>query len=296
VSAYNGGPARPNFKYGEGVERAAQHARRVVEQAAVLNGESVVEMQWLRAPSLHQGDMWSSLIFSHQCDGCMAGALAGSGPCCEDCARRSGAYVSVASRADAELADPALERTELAAEREAEEQELAAIYGGRGLEPAPAHSMAQRLIAHDALAAHARDELRLSEKHARLPIQTVVASAATFAAGAILPIATTMVIPERTDRTCGIDGFVALPCRDERAGCESWWRLCMAWRNPCRVLRRTGHGHNSLRRGAVRNNCELSEGRRERMEVAQLVESLVDHGAGDSGQRLCIGRCRVSHS
>jgi hypothetical protein len=50
VSAYNGGPGRPNFKYGEGVNRAAEHARRVVEQAAALNGETVVEMKWLRAP------------------------------------------------------------------------------------------------------------------------------------------------------------------------------------------------------------------------------------------------------
>ncbi len=107
----------------------------------------------------------------------------------------AGEYVSVSSQADTERADLALERTELATRPAAEEEELAAIYRRRGLEPALARTVAQQLMAHDALAAHARDELGLSDSLVARPMQAALASAATFAAGAGLPILTVLLAP-----------------------------------------------------------------------------------------------------
>ena len=100
----------------------------------------------------------------------------------------AGEYVSVSSQADTEQADLRRERLELEGDYEYERRELAAIYRGRGLEPALAEQVADQLMARDALAAHARDELGLSETHAARPVQASLASAATFAIGAALPL------------------------------------------------------------------------------------------------------------
>jgi VIT1/CCC1 family predicted Fe2+/Mn2+ transporter len=107
----------------------------------------------------------------------------------------AGEYVSVSSQADTERADLARERIELATQPEAEETELATIYERRGLEPALARAVAQQLMAHDALGAHARDELGLSEKFAARPLQAAFASALTFAVGAALPIVAVVFAP-----------------------------------------------------------------------------------------------------
>jgi VIT1/CCC1 family predicted Fe2+/Mn2+ transporter len=107
----------------------------------------------------------------------------------------AGEYVSVSSQADTERADLARERTELATDRASEEDELAAIYERRGLEPAVARTVALQLMAHDALGAHARDELGLSDTLTANPLQAALASAATFAAGAVLPILAAMLAP-----------------------------------------------------------------------------------------------------
>ncbi len=107
----------------------------------------------------------------------------------------AGEYVSVSSQADTERADLALERTELATQRSAEEKELSAIYVQRGLDPALARTVALQLMAHDALGAHARDELGLSAKLIARPLQAALASAATFSVGAALPILTVMWTP-----------------------------------------------------------------------------------------------------
>jgi VIT1/CCC1 family predicted Fe2+/Mn2+ transporter len=107
----------------------------------------------------------------------------------------AGEYVSVSSQADTEKADLERERRELATDREFERRELAAIYVKRGLEASLAQRVADQLMAHDALAAHARDELGLSETHAARPIQAALASAATFAAGAALPLLAVLVRP-----------------------------------------------------------------------------------------------------
>lgn len=108
----------------------------------------------------------------------------------------AGEYVSVSSQSDTEKADLARERGELATEPEFELNELAGIYVGRGVEPELARQVAQQLMAKDALGAHARDELGISEITAARPIQAAFTSAGTFATGAALPLVATMAVPE----------------------------------------------------------------------------------------------------
>lgn len=100
----------------------------------------------------------------------------------------AGEYVSVSSQADTEKADLARERHELETDAIFEHAELAAIYVKRGLDPALAAQVADQLMTKDALGAHARDELGLTEVHAARPIQAAFASALTFAVGAALPL------------------------------------------------------------------------------------------------------------
>ncbi|MBE0642799.1 MAG: VIT family protein [Bacteroidetes bacterium] len=107
----------------------------------------------------------------------------------------AGEYVSVSSQADTEKADLSREKDELAANPELETKELAAIYEGRGLETALAQQVARQLMRHDALSAHARDELGLNEIHTARPLQAAFASAVTFAAGAAVPLLTAFLTP-----------------------------------------------------------------------------------------------------
>ena len=107
----------------------------------------------------------------------------------------AGEYVSVHSQADTEQADLTRERGELEGDPAAELRELTAIYVGRGLEPGLAHQVAEQLTAHDALGTHARDELGISEKLSAKPVQAALASAASFAVGAALPLAVTALAP-----------------------------------------------------------------------------------------------------
>jgi VIT1/CCC1 family predicted Fe2+/Mn2+ transporter len=104
----------------------------------------------------------------------------------------AGEYVSVHSQADTEKAELEVERMELKADDVGEHKELAAIYVARGLDPSLAKQVAEQLMAHDAIGAHARDELGLSEtSHAR-PIQAALASAGSFAVGAAMPLFTAL--------------------------------------------------------------------------------------------------------
>ena len=116
----------------------------------------------------------------------------------------AGEYVSVHSQADTEKADLARERGELAADVQAEQRELQAIYVGRGLEPGLAQQVAEQLMAHDALGAHARDELGISQAFSARPVQAALASAASFAVGAALPLAMAALVPES-----GLIGWVS---------------------------------------------------------------------------------------
>ena len=107
----------------------------------------------------------------------------------------AGEYVSVSSQADTEQADLKRERHELATEPQAEEDELTSIYVRRGLEPELARTVARQLMASGALAAHARDELGLTEELAARPLQAALASAATFGLGAAVPVLAVLVAP-----------------------------------------------------------------------------------------------------
>ncbi|XUW92774.1 VIT family protein [Burkholderia sp. M6-3] len=108
----------------------------------------------------------------------------------------TGEYVSVSSQADTEKAALRQERTELATDFSREHGELAAIYVKRGLDLPLARQVAEKLMAHDALGAHARDELGISEATAARPLQAALASAGSFAAGAALPVVVAAVAPD----------------------------------------------------------------------------------------------------
>lgn len=107
----------------------------------------------------------------------------------------AGEYVSVHSQADAEKADLKLERAELRADDAGEHKELAAIYVARGLDRTLAKQVADQLMAHDALGAHARDELGISAAFRARPIQAAFVSAGSFAVGAAMPLAVTAIAP-----------------------------------------------------------------------------------------------------
>jgi len=107
----------------------------------------------------------------------------------------AGEYVSVSSQADTERADLEVERRELAVDGAAEHEELTRIYVGRGVERTLASQVAAQLMAHDALGAHARDELGINEITQPRPVQAALASAAAFAAGALAPLIVAWGLP-----------------------------------------------------------------------------------------------------
>jgi VIT1/CCC1 family predicted Fe2+/Mn2+ transporter len=107
----------------------------------------------------------------------------------------AGEYVSVQSQQDSELADLERERVELKTDNKGEHRELASIYVSRGLDPALANQVAEQLMNHDALGAHARDELGISETLRARPIQASLASAGSFTVGAAMPLLVTIIAP-----------------------------------------------------------------------------------------------------
>ncbi len=157
---------------------------------------------WLRAAVLGANDgivSTASLILGVAAAGAtsqnilitgVAGLVAGS------MSMAAGEYVSVSSQSDTEKADIEKERLELASQPDHELAELAAIYMSRGLNADTAKSVAAQLMAHDALGAHTRDELGISDTSAAQPVQAAIASAATFAVGAALPLLVVFVSPQ----------------------------------------------------------------------------------------------------
>ncbi|OIP19083.1 MAG: hypothetical protein AUK53_00570 [Betaproteobacteria bacterium CG2_30_59_46] len=156
---------------------------------------------WLRAAVLGANDgivSTASLILGVAAAGAnsksiliagVAGLVAGA------MSMAAGEYVSVSSQADTERADLDRERKELAADPEHEHAELAAIYVGRGLDAGLASDVATQLMAHDALGAHARDELGISDTLTARPVQAALASAGTFSVGAALPLLIVTLVP-----------------------------------------------------------------------------------------------------
>ena len=116
----------------------------------------------------------------------------------------AGEYVSVSSQADTEAADLACERAELASDPEFEHRELAAIYQKRGLDPLTADKVATQLMAHDAIGAHARDELSITHITTARPVQAAFTSAVTFTAGAALPLAAAWLQPSGPAMIAGV--------------------------------------------------------------------------------------------
>lgn len=156
---------------------------------------------WLRAAVLGANDgivSTASLVLGVAAAGAdtqgilvagVAGLVAGS------MSMAAGEYVSVSSQADTERADLARESKELAANPAQEHAELTAIYAKRGLDQTLASSVATQLMNHDALGAHARDELGISHTLAAKPVQAALASAGTFAVGAALPLVMALLLP-----------------------------------------------------------------------------------------------------
>ena len=120
----------------------------------------------------------------------VAGLVAGS------MSMAAGEYVSVHSQADTEQADLKQEQEEHKTDDKGEHEELAAIYVARGLDPALAKQVAEQLMAHDAMGAHARDELGISEVVTARPLQAALASAGSFAVGAAMPLLVTVIAPQ----------------------------------------------------------------------------------------------------
>ena len=161
----------------------------------------VARAGWLRAAVLGANDgivSTASLILGVAASGAgrpallvagVAGLVAGA------MSMAAGEYVSVSSQADTEAADLARERAELAASPEPEHEELAAIYMTRGVDAETADKVARQMMAHDALAAHARDELSITEITTARPIVAGLASAATFTLGAALPLLLALFLP-----------------------------------------------------------------------------------------------------
>ncbi|MEO5816679.1 MAG: VIT family protein [Gemmatimonadaceae bacterium] len=164
-------------------------------------GHRTAHIGWLRAAVLGANDgliSTASLVVGVAASGTgrtailvagVAGLVAGS------MSMAAGEYVSVSSQADTESADLARERYELGTAVDAEKAELAGIYESRGLTPALARQVAEQLMEHDALGAHARDELGLSAVTTARPIQAALASAVAFAVGAALPVVVATIAP-----------------------------------------------------------------------------------------------------
>ena len=156
---------------------------------------------WLRAAVLGANDgiiSIAGLVVGVAATGAGPGAVLGSGIAgivAGAMSMAAGEYVSVQSQADTEQADLAKETRELAEQPEAELQELAFIYQQRGLTPELAKQVAEQLTAHDALGAHARDELGITESLRARPLQAALASAAAFGTGALLPILAVLLSP-----------------------------------------------------------------------------------------------------
>jgi VIT1/CCC1 family predicted Fe2+/Mn2+ transporter len=158
-------------------------------------------INWLRAAVLGANDgivSTASLVIGVASAGADRGAvlIAGlAGLVAGAMSMAAGEYVSVSSQADTEHSDLARERKEIETDVDAEHRELAAIYVERGLDPRLAAEVSKQLMAKDALGAHARDELGISEVLRARPIQAALASATSFAVGAALPLVTAIVSP-----------------------------------------------------------------------------------------------------
>ena len=194
----------------------------------------VQRIGWLRAAVLGANDgivSTASLVVGVAASGAGRGPIlvaAAAGLVAGAMSMAAGEYVSVSSQADTEAADLSRERGELAGDPVAEQAELSAIYVGRGLEAGLAQEVARQLMAHDALAAHARDELGISEHLAARPVQAAITSALTFTVGAAAPLLMAMLAPATSVAlwvsAASLVFLAALGALGARAGGANLWK------------------------------------------------------------------------
>jgi VIT1/CCC1 family predicted Fe2+/Mn2+ transporter len=199
-----------------------------------LERHLVQRVGWLRAAVLGANDgilSTSSLVVgvATASQGRTAVLLAGvAGLVAGAFSMAAGEYVSVSSQADTEAADLNRERAELASQPAFEREELANLYAARGVDLALARQVADQLMAKDPLAAHARDELGISEISTARPVQAAVTSALTFSAGAALPLLTALVSPRAampwTVSGASIVALAVLGALGARTGGASIWK------------------------------------------------------------------------
>ena len=182
----------------------------------------------------------------------------------------AGEYVSVHSQADTEQAELELERAELKADDKGEHKELMAIYVGRGLDPALAKQVAEQLMAHDAIGAHARDELGISETLSARPIQAALASAGSFAVGAAMPLLVTAIAPEAGLIPLRLWNFTGVPRAFGWVGGARGRRRGDGGRNTRHVLGCAGHGADRRRRGPVRNRSVRGPTKDDALKVGEI--------------------------
>jgi len=189
---------------------------------------------WLRAAVLGANDgivSTASLVLGVAAAGATPSAMLLSGVAglvAGAMSMAAGEYVSVHSQADTESADLSREKAELQKDPAGEERELSTIYVARGLQPALAQQVAAQLMAHDALGAHARDELGISSTLGARPVQAALASAASFAVGAALPLAVTALAPQgnltAVVAITSLASLAVLGYLSARAGGAGLWR------------------------------------------------------------------------
>lgn len=194
---------------------------------------------WLRAAVLGANDgiiSIAGLLVGVAATGASTSVVLGSGVAgvvAGAMSMAAGEYVSVQSQADTEAADVAKETRELAEEPEHELQELTHIYVKRGLTPDLAAQVAQQLTAHDALGAHKRDELGITEALSARPLQAAMASAAAFFVGSLLPIGSVLIAPAGRIET--VTSAVSLAALLGSGALAAWAGGASLWRGALRV-------------------------------------------------------------
>jgi VIT1/CCC1 family predicted Fe2+/Mn2+ transporter len=183
------------------IQSAVNREQQMTRLKAHVERHAVSRIGWLRAAVLGANDgivSTASLVVGVAAAEATRGPIllaASAGLVAGAMSMAAGEYVSVASQADSEAADLARERKELEIQPEEELEEMTAIYVARGLTPDLARQVAEQLNAGDALAAHARDELGISEHVTARPVQAALTSASTFAVGAAMPLLVSMLAP-----------------------------------------------------------------------------------------------------
>jgi len=195
---------------------------------------------WLRAAVLGANDgivSIAGLVVGVAASGASHGAVLASGIAgvvAGAVSMAAGEYVSVQSQADAERADLAKERRELAEDPASELAELTGIYARRGLPPALAREVAEHLTAHDALGSHARDELGITDTLRARPVQAALASAAAFSVGSLLPIAAILLAPPAQLQVATI--ATTLLALSLSGALAAWTGGANPWRGAVRVV------------------------------------------------------------